>query len=47
MNHIPQGVDARPTPYTSAHRTTRRALCTTIAAILLVHIWLLVALTSR
>ena len=47
MNHLRiTGLDARPTPYVTAHRTVRRALCTTVAAILLVHVWLYVALIT-
>lgn len=47
MNHQHQPpVDARRTHYGEAHRTTRLAVCTAVAAILLVHVWLLVALTT-
>lgn len=47
MNHLRiTGLDARPTHLASAQRNTRLAVCTTVAAILLVHVWLLVALTT-
>ncbi len=47
MNHLPQGIDARPTPQAESRRTTRLAFVTTVAAILLAHLFLYFALTTR
>jgi hypothetical protein len=47
MNHHHQPpVDARRTHYGHAHRTTRLAFATTVAAILLAHLFLFLALTT-